>query len=267
MSASPLSPPSHSVSNATVLVQPFLIKVPEKTPSSPPSSPNVVELSVHRPSKSVLKEFVRIFGPLQSISDSLSSLDPSSPSQSVDLYVLPTSQPSKVGSLLNYGSSTIADEKDRLLELFFSLGSFVSGSLRNAASGIPPSVVGVSHSLAPPSPLSGFSQVAAADCDLGQQRPPSSSADVRLRYPSFFDYVDPCSGLPVLSSHSTTTYDEVSSFQSLLSYHVLNAGGCRVLTHPVWGESFYPATMFFVGGEKELFELLDILKDNFKLDS
>mmetsp|Transcript_16586 Transcript_16586/g.21518 ORF Transcript_16586/g.21518 Transcript_16586/m.21518 type:complete len:180 (+) Transcript_16586:89-628(+) len=58
------------------------------------------------------------------------------------------------------------------------------------------------------------------------------------------DYIDPCSGLPMLSPNNNSVYSEVEGMQLLLRYGVLNAGMCRVLLHPVWGSSVYPATMF-----------------------
>jgi len=58
------------------------------------------------------------------------------------------------------------------------------------------------------------------------------------------DYIDPCSGLPMLAPSSGKTFNEVDSMQSLLQYRVMNAGCCKVLLHPDWGSAVYPASLF-----------------------
>mmetsp|Transcript_21132 Transcript_21132/g.44040 ORF Transcript_21132/g.44040 Transcript_21132/m.44040 type:complete len:199 (-) Transcript_21132:7-603(-) len=86
------------------IVSPFLIKVP-----SPPNhtenkcqsdSLNVIELSLHTPPKSLVRDLNLVFG------------------SSDNLYLVPTTQPSLCGSLLSWNDET-AKEKDRLLEVFF----------------------------------------------------------------------------------------------------------------------------------------------------
>eukprot|EP00953_Heterococcus_sp_UTEX-ZZ885_P022638 12511-Heterococcus_DN1.PRE.2 len=57
------------------------------------------------------------------------------------------------------------------------------------------------------------------------------------------DYIDPCSGLPMLSG-GNKVYSEVEGMQLLLQYQVMNAGMCRVLLHPLWGSAVYPASCF-----------------------
>ncbi|CAB1104393.1 unnamed protein product [Ectocarpus sp. CCAP 1310/34] len=57
------------------------------------------------------------------------------------------------------------------------------------------------------------------------------------------DYIDPCSGLPMLSG-GTKVYSEVEGMQLLLQYQVMNAGNCKVLLHPQWGSAVYPASLF-----------------------
>ncbi|KAG5182569.1 methylmalonic aciduria and homocystinuria type D protein [Tribonema minus] len=65
-----------------------------------------------------------------------------------------------------------------------------------------------------------------------------------LREQGFWaDYIDPCSGLPMLSG-GNKVYSEVEGMQLLLQYQVMNAGMCRVLLHPTWGSHVYPASCF-----------------------
>jgi hypothetical protein len=58
------------------------------------------------------------------------------------------------------------------------------------------------------------------------------------------DYIDPCSGLPMLTKCCNKVYSEVDGMECLLNYKAYNAGFCKVLTHPRWGSAVYPATMF-----------------------
>lgn len=58
------------------------------------------------------------------------------------------------------------------------------------------------------------------------------------------DYIDPCSGLPMMHKESQTPYSEVEGLSVLLGYRTANAGCCKVVLHPKWGTSVYPATLF-----------------------
>ncbi|VEU38655.1 unnamed protein product [Pseudo-nitzschia multistriata] len=58
------------------------------------------------------------------------------------------------------------------------------------------------------------------------------------------DYIDPCSGLPMLTKNCNKVYSEVDGMECLLNYRAYNAGFCKVLTHPRWGSAVYPATIF-----------------------
>jgi hypothetical protein len=58
------------------------------------------------------------------------------------------------------------------------------------------------------------------------------------------DFIDPCSGLPMLTLNSSKVYSEVDGMECLLNYKSYNAGFCKILTHPKWGSSVYPATIF-----------------------
>ncbi|MEW5302027.1 MAG: hypothetical protein WDW38_008656 [Sanguina aurantia] len=58
------------------------------------------------------------------------------------------------------------------------------------------------------------------------------------------DYIDPCSGLPMLHTENQQVYSEVDGLSVLMGFQTANAGCCKVLLHPVWGTSVYPASMF-----------------------
>jgi hypothetical protein len=58
------------------------------------------------------------------------------------------------------------------------------------------------------------------------------------------DYIDPCSGLPMLHRDSGAVYGEVEGLVSLLGYRIQNAGCCKIVLHPNWGSSVYPASLF-----------------------
>jgi hypothetical protein len=48
----------------------------------------------------------------------------------------------------------------------------------------------------------------------------------------------------MLTPHCTRPYSEVAGFEHLLRYKTQNAGCCKILLHPRWGSSCYPATIF-----------------------
>ena len=58
------------------------------------------------------------------------------------------------------------------------------------------------------------------------------------------DYIDPCSGLPMLTKNTTKVYSEVDGMQTLLHYATMDAGMCKILLHPKWGSAVYPASAF-----------------------
>lgn len=59
------------------------------------------------------------------------------------------------------------------------------------------------------------------------------------------DYVDPCSGLPMLHrEHAHRVYGEVDALTTLLGYATTNSGCCKIVLHPRWGSALYPATLF-----------------------
>ena len=60
---------------------------------------------------------------------------------------------------------------------------------------------------------------------------------------SYSDYIDPCSGLAMIHKESTAVYSEVDALSVLRGFKTSNAGCCKVLLHPHWGSSVYPATL------------------------
>lgn len=81
----------------------------------------------------------------------------------------------------------------------------------------------------------------------------------RIRTAGYWsDYIDPASGLPMLTANCNKVYSEVDGMECCLGYKSYNAGFCKILTHPQWGSAVYPATMF-VFAPRQL--VLDILQE------
>jgi len=70
------------------------------------------------------------------------------------------------------------------------------------------------------------------------------------------DYIDPCSGLPMITRDCNKVYSEVDGMECLLNYRAHNAGFCKVLTHPKWGSAVYPATIFCYAPRDEVIKLV-----------
>mmetsp|Transcript_18468 Transcript_18468/g.38730 ORF Transcript_18468/g.38730 Transcript_18468/m.38730 type:complete len:199 (-) Transcript_18468:279-875(-) len=73
------------------------------------------------------------------------------------------------------------------------------------------------------------------------------------------DYIDPCSGLPMISLNCNKVYSEVDGMECLLNYKAHNAGFCKVLTHPKWGSAVYPATIFAYAPAEVVKSLIEAL--------
>ena len=58
------------------------------------------------------------------------------------------------------------------------------------------------------------------------------------------DYIDPCSGLPMVHKQTGSPYGEVEALCTLLGYQTANAGCCKVILHPRWGSAVYPSSIF-----------------------
>jgi hypothetical protein len=59
----------------------------------------------------------------------------------------------------------------------------------------------------------------------------------------WWDFIDPCSGLPVRGTPGPSIYDEVDACQRLLGMSMIRVGCCNVLSHPVFGTRCYPASI------------------------
>ena len=78
------------------------------------------------------------------------------------------------------------------------------------------------------------------------------------------DYIDPCSGLPMLTLDCSKVYSEVDGMECCLGYKSYNAGFCKILTHPRWGSAVYPATMFCYAPKDVVME---IISKSYAIDS
>ncbi|KAE8900879.1 hypothetical protein PF005_g14262 [Phytophthora fragariae] len=75
------------------------------------------------------------------------------------------------------------------------------------------------------------------------------------------DFIDPCSGLPMLTLLSNKVYSEVDGVELLLRYRCLSAGMCKILLHPAWGAAVYPASLFTTAPYEVVKEVLHSLPD------
>lgn len=71
------------------------------------------------------------------------------------------------------------------------------------------------------------------------------------------DFIDPCSGLPMLTMNCNKVYSEVDGMECLLNYKSYSAGFCKILVHPKFGSSVYPATMFACAPPKLVMQILE----------
>lgn len=67
---------------------------------------------------------------------------------------------------------------------------------------------------------------------------------VLIRKGYWADYIDPCSGLPMIHRSSGSVYGEVEALSTLRGFKTQNAGCCKILLHPKWQSCVYPATLF-----------------------
>ena len=58
------------------------------------------------------------------------------------------------------------------------------------------------------------------------------------------DFIDPCSGLPMRHDNSCNVYSEVDGMEVMLRYRTQSCGPCKILYHPRWSSSVYPASIF-----------------------
>ena len=150
-----------------------------------------LECSVHDLPKALLREFRHVFQ-----DEYLKRPEINAPiataNEPMILIAIPTNQKARE-DLIGIGDH-IEKEKDRLLNVFISLGRDLCEKIRSK----------------------GY----------------------------WADFIDPCSGLPMMTQDCNKVYSEVDSMECLLNYKSYNAGFCKILTHPKWGSSVYPATIF-----------------------
>ncbi|KAG2448206.1 hypothetical protein HYH02_006791 [Chlamydomonas schloesseri] len=72
------------------------------------------------------------------------------------------------------------------------------------------------------------------------------------------DYIDPCSGLPMIHTDLNVVYPEVPALSVLMGYQTSNAGCCKVLLHPVWGSAVYPASLFTEAPQEALLAAIQV---------
>ena len=61
----------------------------------------------------------------------------------------------------------------------------------------------------------------------------------------------------MITADCNKVYSEVDGMECLLNYKSYNAGFCKILTHPKWGSSVYPATIFAHAPRKVVIQLLN----------
>ena len=67
----------------------------------------------------------------------------------------------------------------------------------------------------------------------------------RLRRRGFWaDLSDPATGYPIIGDRGGQTHNDLDLVESLLRYPGTQVGACCVVTHPKFGTSVYPATLF-----------------------
>jgi Methylmalonic aciduria and homocystinuria type D protein len=62
-----------------------------------------------------------------------------------------------------------------------------------------------------------------------------------------------------IHTHYQQPYSEVQGLQSFRGYKVQNAGCCKVILHPKWGASMYPASLF---AKAPVEVLADVLREH-----
>jgi len=84
-----------------------------------------------------------------------------------------------------------------------------------------------------------------------------------LKRNQWADCIDPCSGLPLLTTQGSSCYSEVDGMQTLLKYKLQQVGDCSVIVHPRWGTRVYPASLFSTAPLKLLLEAINFSNDRF----
>eukprot|EP00468_Gymnochlora_sp_CCMP2014_P008144 CAMPEP_0167759528 /NCGR_PEP_ID=MMETSP0110_2-20121227/11076_1 /TAXON_ID=629695 /ORGANISM="Gymnochlora sp., Strain CCMP2014" /LENGTH=209 /DNA_ID=CAMNT_0007645929 /DNA_START=166 /DNA_END=795 /DNA_ORIENTATION=- len=80
------------------------------------------------------------------------------------------------------------------------------------------------------------------------------------------DYIDPCSGYPVIGDGGSSVYNEVEGMQLLLRYRHQQVGMCKVILHPRWGQRIYPASMFTTAPLTVVQEAVKIIEKKYQIN-
>ena len=62
----------------------------------------------------------------------------------------------------------------------------------------------------------------------------------------------------MIHKESQRVYGEVDALMTLLNYECTNVGCCKIVMHPKWGSSVYPASLFAIAPEEEVRSALRI---------
>lgn len=210
------------------------------------------EISIHKPTKIMLRELGAVFG--ETLPEDLSNI-----------IIIPTCQKANF-DLLGL-SQQVAEEKDRLLESFVSLGKALRAVFEK------PKIAEASEELvsigtkssavqnAPPDQNQGASASLLDRNTVKENSMALSPYDV-INLPKvgyWLDFCDPASGLPMFGEGSSI-FPEVECFERLRKYNTSSAGGCKVILHPKWGTSIYPATIFADCPPEYFLQALESLK-------
>jgi hypothetical protein len=200
-----------------------------------------IEVSIHECRSGYIRELDKIF-----------------PGVSLqNLLVIPTMQRTKE-ALVKVGEA-VESEKDRCLEAFMSFAQSVCAEIASTSTSTSASVAGdgaearagekdsaekgeENAKSAEALSITNISLGANRDSNPSANGSGSNSASTSAVY--FADYIDPCSGLAMITRDANKVFSEVDSAQQLLGYSVHNCGCCKVLLHPVWGSAVYPASIF-----------------------
>lgn len=61
----------------------------------------------------------------------------------------------------------------------------------------------------------------------------------------------------MLTLNCNKVFSEVDGMECCLGYRSYSAGFCKILEHPVWGSSVYPATIFVYAPRDVVQQLLE----------
>lgn len=233
----PPPPVAEAIASSGVLLPPRIVYLNDQTSisASAGTANDELECSLHYLPKPLMREFGHVFNDehlnFHSGDDMMDDVDGGSSSSQLRLLAIPTNQRARE-DLVAVGDH-IEEEKDRLLnvvsmfDVCYSLYIICTSSREESR--LTASSLGIL----------GHAQSSSQFLEFGKH------ICEQLRSKGYWaDYIDPCSGLPMLSLNCNKVYSEVDGMECLLNYKAYNAGFCKILTHPRWGSAVYPATIF-----------------------